>query len=99
MQINEYYFWHQLLRYLYISQTLENICLKVRDSIWGDLTRFGKRAVVDIYPLGRECELNQPFVRPFDAWGNRTDELGKIRQTILDKPKLKLIMFYCFQHI
>lgn len=48
---------------------------QVQDDIWSDLTRFGKRAVVDIYPLGRECELNQPYVRTFDAWGNRTDEL------------------------
>ncbi|KAK8407482.1 hypothetical protein O3P69_002201 [Scylla paramamosain] len=48
---------------------------EVRNNVWGDLTRFGKKAVVDIYPLGRECELNQPFMRPFDAWGNRTDEL------------------------
>lgn len=56
----------------------ELLCPKVRNNVWGDLTRFGKRAVVDIYPLGRECELNQPFVRSFDAWGNRTDELGNI---------------------
>ncbi|XP_042237513.1 acyl-CoA dehydrogenase family member 11-like [Homarus americanus] len=47
----------------------------VRDEIWSDLTRFGQRAVTDIYQLGRECELNQPYVRTFDAWGNRTDEL------------------------
>lgn len=53
------------------------IYIKVQDAIWSDLKRFGRRAVVDIYPLGRECELNQPFVKTFDAWGNRTDELGK----------------------
>ncbi|KAK7073151.1 hypothetical protein SK128_011368 [Halocaridina rubra] len=48
---------------------------EVRESIWSDLTRFGQRAVTDIYSLGRECELNQPYVRTFDAWGNRRDEL------------------------
>ncbi|XP_064104129.1 acyl-CoA dehydrogenase family member 11-like [Macrobrachium nipponense] len=47
----------------------------VKNAIWGDLTRFGQRAVTDIYPLGKECEVSQPYVRTFNAWGNRTDEL------------------------
>ncbi|XP_068221564.1 acyl-CoA dehydrogenase family member 11-like isoform X1 [Palaemon carinicauda] len=47
----------------------------VKNAIWGDLTRFGQRAVTDIYPLGKECEVTQPYVRSFDAWGNRIDEL------------------------
>ena len=79
---------------LIICSSLEGIflCLKVRDNVWSDLTRFGKRTVVDIYPLGRSCELNQPFVRTFDAWGNRTDELGKIMKTILKNKKNRLIV-------
>ncbi|XP_047494787.1 acyl-CoA dehydrogenase family member 11-like [Penaeus chinensis] len=48
---------------------------EIRSEIWGDLERFGKRAVTEIYPLGRECERNQPFVRTFNAWGNRVDDL------------------------
>lgn len=82
------------LGYCYISTSIissrKDLCLKVRDNVWSDLIRFGKRAVVDIYPLGRACELNQPFMRTFDAWGNRTDELGKIMKTVLTNYKLKL---------
>nr|XP_045610109.1 acyl-CoA dehydrogenase family member 11-like [Procambarus clarkii] len=48
---------------------------EIYGTIRDDLTRFGRRAVTDIYRLGRECELNQPYVRTFDAWGNRTDEI------------------------
>lgn len=48
---------------------------EVHNAVWADLIRFGHRAVTDIYPLGRECELSQPYVRAFDAWGNRTDDL------------------------
>lgn len=56
----------------YLKRVLpQEVCAE----IWSDLCRFGQRAVTDIYTLGRECELNQPYVRTFDAWGNRTDEL------------------------
>ncbi|KAK3862515.1 hypothetical protein Pcinc_031631 [Petrolisthes cinctipes] len=48
---------------------------EVREEIWPDLTRFGQRAVTELYTLGRQCELNQPFLKPYDAWGNRTDQL------------------------
>ncbi|CAL4085180.1 unnamed protein product, partial [Meganyctiphanes norvegica] len=48
---------------------------EVKSEIWNDLSRFGERAVTEIHRLGRECELNPPFVRTFDAWGNRIDEL------------------------
>lgn len=48
---------------------------EVLTAIWSDLTRFGQRAVTDIYHPGRECEISQPYVRTFDAWGNRKDEL------------------------
>lgn len=59
--------------------------------------------MVDIYPLGRECELNQPYVRTFDAWGNRTDELGEEMETIyienflipLSFTKFPLFKLYC----
>lgn len=56
----------------YLTRVLPN---EVRAEIWEDLERFGKRAVTEIYPLGRECERNQPFVRTFNAWGNRVDDL------------------------
>ena len=49
------------------------------NEIWDDLTQFGEKAVKEIYPIGRECELNQPFVRKYDAWGNKIDQLGKLK--------------------
>ncbi|XP_076061190.1 acyl-CoA dehydrogenase family member 11-like [Oratosquilla oratoria] len=60
----------------FLTQYLQHAVPKeVRNEIWGDLLNFGRRAVTDIYNLGRECELNPPVVRTFDAWGNRQDEL------------------------
>ena len=29
----------------------------------------------EIEALGIECEENQPYVKHFDAWGNRVDDL------------------------
>lgn len=40
-----------------------------------DLERFGERVVEEIDGLGRQCEENPPYVKHFDAWGNRIDEL------------------------
>ncbi|KAK6031390.1 Ras family protein, partial [Ostertagia ostertagi] len=40
-----------------------------------DLSRFGERIVEEIDRLGRICELNQPKLEQFDAWGRRVDEL------------------------
>nr|XP_006812241.1 PREDICTED: isovaleryl-CoA dehydrogenase, mitochondrial-like [Saccoglossus kowalevskii] len=48
---------------------------KILDQFSPDLERFGQRVATDIYQLGRQCELNQPTVQHFDAWGNRIDEL------------------------
>ncbi|PIO72300.1 Ras family protein [Teladorsagia circumcincta] len=36
-----------------------------------DLSRFGERIVKEIDRLGRICELNQPKLEQFDAWGRR----------------------------
>ncbi|XP_030847377.1 acyl-CoA dehydrogenase family member 11 [Strongylocentrotus purpuratus] len=40
-----------------------------------DLERFGERVVEEIEALSIECEENQPYVKHFDAWGNRVDDL------------------------
>ncbi|XP_056384655.1 acyl-CoA dehydrogenase family member 11-like [Hyla sarda] len=38
-----------------------------------DLERFGQRLVDEIDSLGRECELNPPYLQHYDAWGRRVD--------------------------
>ena len=40
-----------------------------------DLVHFGDRVANDIYLLGRQCELEQPQLRQFDAVGRRVDQL------------------------
>ncbi|XP_071485455.1 acyl-CoA dehydrogenase family member 11-like [Diadema antillarum] len=40
-----------------------------------DLERFGQRVCDEITDLGHECERSQPYVRHFDAWGNRIDDI------------------------
>ncbi|KAK5986218.1 hypothetical protein GCK32_004917 [Trichostrongylus colubriformis] len=40
-----------------------------------DLSRFGARIVNEIDRLGRMCEVNQPKLEQFDAWGRRVDQL------------------------
>ncbi|XP_040272629.1 acyl-CoA dehydrogenase family member 11-like isoform X1 [Bufo bufo] len=40
-----------------------------------DLERFGQRLVDEIDSLGRECELNPPHLKHYDAWGRRVDHV------------------------
>ncbi|XP_032992183.1 acyl-CoA dehydrogenase family member 11-like isoform X2 [Lacerta agilis] len=40
-----------------------------------DLEQFGTRVKDEIDLLGRECELNPPQLKQFDAWGRRVDEI------------------------
>jgi len=47
----------------------------VMDDIEPDLIQFGERVATDIWALGQECEVNQPYLRQFDAWGNRIDDI------------------------
>ncbi|XP_066293808.1 acyl-CoA dehydrogenase family member 11-like [Branchiostoma lanceolatum] len=48
---------------------------EVLQAITPDLERFGHRVATDIGDLGRECELNPPYLNQYDAWGRRTDEV------------------------
>ncbi|KAI8507261.1 hypothetical protein Bbelb_146410 [Branchiostoma belcheri] len=48
---------------------------EVLQAITPDLERFGNRVATDIGALGRECELNPPYLNQYDAWGRRTDEV------------------------
>ncbi|PAV72169.1 hypothetical protein WR25_00019 [Diploscapter pachys] len=45
------------------------------DKVSHDLSKFGDRIVSEIDELGRQAELNQPRLEPYDAWGNRVDNL------------------------
>nr|XP_054748007.1 acyl-CoA dehydrogenase family member 11-like [Lytechinus pictus] len=40
-----------------------------------DLDNFGERVGEEIEALGNQCEENPPYVKHFDAWGNRVDDL------------------------
>ncbi|NWT74524.1 ACD11 dehydrogenase, partial [Prunella himalayana] len=48
---------------------------KVLEEVHQDLERFGNRLLTKIQPLSRECELNPPVFRQYDAWGRRVDHI------------------------
>ncbi|XP_072024391.1 acyl-CoA dehydrogenase family member 11-like isoform X2 [Amphiura filiformis] len=48
---------------------------EILDKFTPDLVRFGHRVASEIESLGRACEENPPKHQPYDAWGNRVDEL------------------------
>ncbi|KAK6055238.1 acyl-CoA dehydrogenase, middle domain protein, partial [Cooperia oncophora] len=59
-----------------LKRTLRRILPKQDyEKVEKDLCRFGERIVDEIDRLGRKCELNQPKLEQFDAWGRRVDEL------------------------
>ncbi|KAM4809857.1 acyl-CoA dehydrogenase family member 11-like [Rhinophrynus dorsalis] len=47
----------------------------VLEEVSSDLERFGLRLIEEIDSLGRECELNPPVLKQYDAWGHRVDEI------------------------
>ncbi|KFO86952.1 hypothetical protein N320_04649, partial [Buceros rhinoceros silvestris] len=49
---------------------------KVLEEVTQDLERFGTRLLSQVKPLGRECELNPPVLRQYDAWGRRVDHIA-----------------------
>ncbi|CAG7828097.1 unnamed protein product [Allacma fusca] len=40
-----------------------------------DLTRLGARCVTEIQAHGDQVEANQPYLKQYDAWGNRIDQV------------------------
>jgi hypothetical protein len=48
---------------------------EVHNEIVKDLERFGGRISDEITELGREAELNPPWVRSYDGWGRRVNTL------------------------
>ncbi|KAM8962201.1 acyl-CoA dehydrogenase family member 11-like [Pelodytes ibericus] len=47
----------------------------VLEEVSRDLVRFGQRLVDEIDSLGRQCELNPPYLQQYDAWGCRVDRI------------------------
>ena len=47
----------------------------VVEEVFPDLERFGSRLCEEIDYLGRQAELEPPFLRAYDAWGKRVDDL------------------------
>ena len=47
----------------------------VVEEVFPDLERFGSRLCEEIDSLGRQAELEPPFLRAYDAWGKRVDDL------------------------
>ena len=60
--------------------TVTSANLKFRREVDDDLKRFGKRIVEKIEHAGRQCELNPPQLKQFDAWGNRVDLVETCRE-------------------
>ena len=56
----------------YLERTLPG---EFHAPVAADLKKFGDRIVAEVDGLGRECELNPPKLKTYDAWGNRIDEL------------------------
>ncbi|XP_064392364.1 acyl-CoA dehydrogenase family member 11-like [Halichondria panicea] len=48
---------------------------EVSQEVFIDLDRFGGRLVDEVDALGKQAELEPPYLRPFNAWGDRVDEL------------------------
>lgn len=44
-------------------------------SIEYDLVRFGKRTSSEIWRLGQECAVNEPYLHKTSAWGARMDDI------------------------
>jgi len=48
---------------------------EVLTDIKSDLERFGERCATEIQVLGRECEVNPPYLIQTTAWGQRVDHI------------------------
>ena len=56
----------------YLSRVMPS---DVVEAVFPDLERFGSRLCEEIDSLGKQAELEPPFVRTYSAWGKRVDEL------------------------
>ena len=65
-------FQNDTLLRAYLTRTFPS---EIHGPITADLQKFGDRIVAEIDCLGRECELNPPKLKTYNAWGRRIDEL------------------------
>ncbi|OQV23934.1 Acyl-CoA dehydrogenase family member 11 [Hypsibius exemplaris] len=56
----------------YLKRTLP---VEVFVEVSKDLSEFGRRAGGELVHLHRQCELEPPYLRKYDPWGNRVDEI------------------------
>eukprot|EP00794_Sanderia_malayensis_P011268 gene11268-12448_t len=60
----------------FLIQNLKRITPKeILNEIKPDLINFGKRVSSDIWNLGQECAINEPYLRQTTAWGKKVDHL------------------------
>ena len=57
--------------------------MQVLGAAGADFERFGSRVATDIYELGRQCELNPPYLRLQDAWAAPHNKVGNHMTTSL----------------
>jgi len=48
---------------------------EILSNIEPDLDRFGHECAHEIWDLGQQCEQNPPYLRQYNAWGGRIDEI------------------------
>ena len=48
---------------------------KIQNEINQDLTRFGDRVISDIYDMGIDAEKNEPFLKQYDVWGKKINDV------------------------
>eukprot|EP00731_Ephydatia_muelleri_P022897 Em0015g480a len=56
----------------YLKRTMPD---EVRQDVFADLELFGARIRDEIEALGRQAEENPPYLRPYNGWGQRIDDL------------------------
>ncbi len=59
--------------------TIENLKRLMPNEVYSeiepDLTNFGQRVSTDIWNLGQECAVNEPYLKQTTAWGQKVDEI------------------------
>lgn len=61
---------------VFLTQYLKRVMpQEVCEEVFPDLERFGERISNEIESLGRQAELEPPYIRKYNAWGELVDEL------------------------
>ena len=60
----------------FLIQNLKRLIPKdMFSAIEPDLNSFGRRVSTDIWRLGQECAINEPYLNQTTAWGQKVDEI------------------------